>query len=317
MVNKTQTQNAKKVEPAARDSSNRTRKLNKKDTKKQAKRTVANKPKLASGLMLIKGCLQFCSKNARLLVLINLVYIILHVLLVRGLSSPIDVTDLRDTIEEAADNPSKTATTLSVFSVLVSRGTSGSDVLLQLILFILISLVMIWTLRQLFGNKIVTLKQAYYNSTSQLVPFLLTAGWVFLHLIPLAIGTVLLQYATYGGSVPGLELLIIIVAFFVLAGWSLYLVSASLFALYIVTLPDMTPLAALRSAKRLVRYRRIKILLRLAVLPVFLLVVYAAVLLPSILYLPALAEPLSYVLSIASAAFTHIYIYHLYRELLK
>ncbi len=44
--------------------------------------------------------------------------------------------------------------------------------------------------------------------------------------------------------------------FFLLAMLTLIYVKSSLFALYIVTLPDMTPMKALRSARELARYRR-------------------------------------------------------------
>ena len=317
MANKTKNQPIKKAQSITTDTPNRTRKLNRKDAKKQAKKTVATKPRLAGGFMLIKKCLQFCSKNARLLVLINLVYLTFHVFLVRGLGGPMDITEIRANLEEVFDSPSQTVTAVSIFGYLLTNGTSGSDAMLQLIMFILISLVLIWTMRQLFSGALVSLKQAYYNSTGQLVPFLITAAWVVVQLLPVTIGTVLLQFAVYGGLTSNLELFGIVLAFLLLLGWSVYLVTASLFALYIVTLPEMTPLAALRSAKQLVRYRRLKIQSRLVVLPIALLTVYAVVVLPLILYVPFLAEPVFYVLSIVSVAFSHIYIYHLYRELLK
>ena len=56
-----------------------------------------------------------------------------------------------------------------------------------------------------------------------------------------------------------------------------------MFALYIVTLPDMTPMKALRSARELVRYRRWTVLRKVLFLPLMLLVVAAIIMVPIII----------------------------------
>jgi hypothetical protein len=94
------------------------------------------------------------------------------------------------------------------------------------------------------------------------------------------------------------------------------MVSSSVFALYIVTLPDVTPMQALRSARELVRHRRWSIARKVLFLPVSLLVIAAAIMIPVILLLTPASEWAFFVLSMFSLAVIHSYMYGLYRELL-
>ena len=94
------------------------------------------------------------------------------------------------------------------------------------------------------------------------------------------------------------------------------MISSSIFALYIVTLPDMTPLKALRSARQLVRHRRWTVLRKILFLPILLIVVAAIVMLPIIIWTPPLAQWIFFVLTMFAIAAVHAYAYALYRELL-
>jgi hypothetical protein len=106
------------------------------------------------------------------------------------------------------------------------------------------------------------------------------------------------------------------ITFILLAAWSIYMVSASIFALYIVTLPDMLPRQALRSARELVRYRRWQIIRKVFFLPVFVILAIGVIIVPLILYAPPIVPIVFYILSMLSILFAHTYLYSLYRELL-
>lgn len=169
-------------------------------------------------------------------------------------------------------------------------------------------------LRQLLANKSITVKQSYYNSTAQLVPFLLVIGMMILHLIPLAIGSSLAG-AVFANST-GLIVILASIIFALLAAWSLYLLTSSVFALYIVTLPDMQPFQALRSAKNLARFRRWSIMRRMLFLPILVLVAMCLIVVPLIMFATVLVAPVFYALSMLSLLFIHTYLYSLYRGLL-
>jgi len=104
--------------------------------------------------------------------------------------------------------------------------------------------------------------------------------------------------------------------FFMLALLSLYMLSSSLFALYIVTLPDMTPMKALRSARELVRNRRWIVLRKIIFLPLALLVLGGLVVIPVILIWAPAAQWIFFIGTMVALAITHSYMYSLYRELL-
>jgi len=123
---------------------------------------------------------------------------------------------------------------------------------------------------------------------------------------------------TSGGILSNIvELLIFGILFISLILFSLYLVSNSIIALYIVTLSNMTPLASLRSAKQLIKGRRPKVVISLLILPLLLVALAAAVLLPLILFIPAIASWVYIIMLIFALPLVHSYLYSLYRELIK
>jgi hypothetical protein len=97
---------------------------------------------------------------------------------------------------------------------------------------------------------------------------------------------------------------------------TMYMITSSVFALYIVTLPNVRPMQALRSARDLVRYRRWVVMRKVLFLPVALLVASALLVVPIIIVSPALAEWVFFGLSMTGLAVAHSYFYHLYRELI-
>jgi hypothetical protein len=138
-----------------------------------------------------------------------------------------------------------------------------------------------------------------------------------IQLLPLLAGNWLYATVIGGGiAVTGLEKLIWILLVILLILLSLYMVSSSVFALYISTLPDMTPLSALRSAREIVRYRRWVVMRKVLFLPVCLLIIGALIMVPLIIFVTPLAEWVYFGLSMLSLAVIHSYMYSLYRELL-
>ena len=97
---------------------------------------------------------------------------------------------------------------------------------------------------------------------------------------------------------------------------SLYMLTASRFAIYIVCLPDMTPMVALKSSLELVRYRRWTVMRKILFLPVFLFVAAGIVIIPLIFIAPVVAGVTFLFTSMFGLPIIHSYMYRLYRELL-
>jgi hypothetical protein len=251
-----------------------------------------------------------------------LTYGVLNILLVRGFSSGANVSSLKHQLSQAASgNVGQLAVGFSVFvSLLASSGNSSSATAgaYQIFLGLVISLATIWVLRQVMAGERVRLRDAFYKGMYPLIPFIFVLLVVLLQTVPFLIGGGLYNLVvTNGIAVYTSEKLLWGLLFFVLTVISVYMLCSSLFALYIVTLPDMTPMKALRSARQLVRYRRPSVFRKLLFLPVALLVIAAAIMVPIIVFAAPIAPWVLFVLAMIGLIILHAYMYTLYRELLR
>lgn len=253
---------------------------------------------------------------------ITLVYGLLNVILAQGLSGGTDISTLKHTLNQIfTGHFGGLASGLSIFVVLVgSAGNNSSPTAgaYQLFLALIASLAIIWALRQVLAGSRIRILDSYYRGMYPLIPFILVLLVIGLQLIPLLIGSTLYSLViTNGIAVYFVEKLIWAILFAVLALLSLYMISSSVFALYIVTLPDMTPTKALRSARELVRYRRWTVLRKILCLPLILLIIAAVIMLPIIVWLTPAAQWAFFLLTMFSLTGIHAYMYTLYRELLN
>jgi hypothetical protein len=283
---------------------------------------LASNKQLPSILKIARSAAEIVWDNRRLFIGIIIVYALLNLILVQGLSNSTDIGSLKSELSKAFKGDfGSVLSGLSIFVVLVGsagNGTSQTAGIYQIILGLIMSLAIIWALRQIIqGNKL-GVRDAFYKGLYPLVPFILVLLFIGLELLPLLLGSLLLSVVTTNGIIIGtFEELVLIVIFLALALLSLYLISSSIFGLYIVTLPDMTPMKALRSARELVGKRRWIVLRKILGLPFLLLIVSVVIMLPIILWLSVLAQWLFFLLTMVALLAVHAYLYTLYRELLN
>jgi hypothetical protein len=161
------------------------------------------------------------------------------------------------------------------------------------------------------------MKQAYYRGMYPLVPFILVFFVIALQTLPATIGNFLFRTVLDSGiAINALEQGIWLLLFLSLLLLSFYLISSSLVALYIVTLPDMTPRIALKKAKELVEFRRFSLLRKIFGLVVFLLVIFVGTVFPLIFVSATTAQIVFFLLTILTVPFATAYLFVLYRELL-
>jgi hypothetical protein len=285
------------------------------------KRIKRTKAQLPAARLLLRTSLKHLWKFRKPFGGIVLVYLVLTVLLVKGLSSSNDIPEVKRLLEEALTGVGgRLATGFTIFGYLLGNSsgvTSEVAGTYQSMLHVLVSLALIWALRQTHAGNTVGVREAFYRGMYPLVPFLAVLLVIGLQFIPLAIASWLFDVTIVSGlAVTPPEQVLWSVLCFLLAVLSIYLVSSSVFALYVSTLPDMTPMKALRSTRELVRYRRWEILRKVIFLPIVMLIIGAVILIPIILFLTPLAESVFFVLSMTALAVGHSYIYSLYRELL-
>lgn len=304
----------KEVKRALKHPSYKTLRLHKRITHPQGK--------LLGSVQLTKKTAQMLWQNKKLIGGITLIYTLLSILLVRGLASTQNLSELKGTFNDVFQGQAGNFSVgLVLFTSLIgSAGTTASaqGSVYQTLLLIIVGLATIWALRQRAAGKQVTVKDSFYKGLYPLVPFSLVLLVIGFQFIPLAIGNWLYSTVISNGiAVSGMEKTLWVLIFFLLALLSLYMICSSLFALFIVTLPDMTPMRALRSARQLVLHRRWMVLRKVLFLPLILLIASIVIMLPILIFATAIAEWTFFFLSMAGWVICLTYMYTLYRELLN
>lgn len=287
---------------------------------KDEKPAVERRSKLTPAYRLFMQSLRLLMEHWRFLGGILLVYAVLDIIFVGGASAA-SLQSTKSSLTNAAQGHlSKLSTGISLFTFLISTSSSASGAAAgayQTVWLLLVSIVFIWALRQVYAGHTARVRDAFYLGTYPIVQFILVLLVIGLQLLPLVIGGALYAMLVGGHIVLGfVEQAVVLLGFLLLTGWSLYMVCSSIFALYIVTLPDMTPMKALRSAKDLVRFRRGIVFAKLLFLPVVLFIITAAIVVPFALFITSLATFVFFMLAVVGVGVVHSYLYALYRELL-
>jgi hypothetical protein len=277
--------------------------------------------KLPSGFTLMVRTFRQLTTNWQLLGGILLVYTLIDIVLVGGSNTNTNLPAAKSSLGGLLHgHVNNLATGFTLFSFLASSGNTSNNNsagAYESMLLLVISVVFIWALRHVYANKKVRIRDAFYVGTFPMVPFILVLLVMGIQLIPFAIGGSIYTTLVNGGYVIGApQHLIAVLIFVLLAAWSLYMLCASIIALYIVTLPDMTPLKALRSARQLVRFRRWIVLRKLLFLVVAIAVGGTIVLIPIALFVTPAAMFFFLLLTALMVGVVHSYIYGLYREML-
>lgn len=242
-------------------------------------------------------------------------YLLLNLLFVQSLANGQNIGALQNSLSHGYFDA-----IMGDFSKLIANSGASSTPAggaYGLFLTTILSLAVIWTVRQLLAGRVPRVRDAYYRGMFPLVPFVLVLALIGLQLLPLVIGATLYNIAVTNGIVVNLfQQTVAGLLALALALLSFYWLASSTMALYIVTLADMTPRRALKSAKDLVRGKRWTIVLRILFLPLALLLAAAIVLIPTVLVAPVLANILLFVLGGVALVIVHAYLFSLYRGLL-
>jgi len=277
--------------------------------------------KLPKARHIFKSAILQLWSNKKLFGGIVLIYGVLNIALVRGLSGSSDLGTLKQTIESLVGGVGgKAVSAFGGFAYLLATSGSGSmsnSGPYQYLLLILCSLAFLWALRQVSAKNKPRIRDSFYLGMYPLIPFLLVFLILCVQLVPLAAGGAIYATALSGSlALNGWEKILFFLGFMGLAYWSLRMLTSSVFALYIATLPGMTPFRAVRSASKLVYGRRLLIWRKLIFLPLALLLLAVLIEVPLILFITPLAAWVFFVVGMIALPVTHGYLYNLYREML-
>lgn len=167
----------------------------------------------------------------------------------------------------------------------LSSGLSDVQGVYAVIIILLSWLTGIWLLRNVLAGHKVKFRDGLYSSGSPIISTFLVVLLFIVQLLPAALALVAYSAASTSGL---LESGVAAMLFWVVAGLlivlSLYWITSTFFALIIITLPGMYPMEAIRTASDLVVGRRFRILLRLLWMVLIMVVVWAIVMIPLILF---------------------------------
>ena len=271
--------------------------------------------KMLSIIGLFKASISFVMVNRRILSLILIIYALLSLLFVGGISSSSNLQTVK--LQHQSSGFLGQGTVLFNTLITASSTVNSSSGLFQTFFVLIISLALIYCLRQIYAKKEVTVSDAFYKGMYPLVPAILVLLVIFIQLIPFFAGTFGIAYFFRGNiGLNMFEKIIIAIPCVALIWWTFYMLCSSIMAIYIVTLPDMKPIAALKSAKEIVSKKRLKIFARIIALPVTLILLTFIIIFPIGLFITPIATYVYFLLGLMYLIITHIYFYELYRELI-
>ena len=187
----------------------------------------------------------------------------------------------------------------------------------------------VWALRNVMAGRNVKVRDAVYSSGSPVVPTILVSFMIVIQVLPMSLALIIHNAAIVSGFISGVESMLAWVVILLLGVLSLYWITSTVIALVVVTLPGMYPWRALHTAGDLVVGRRLRILLRLLWMALVIVIMWAIILIPIILFddwikhvwsaiswLPIV--PLSILaMSSITIVFAAAYVYMLYRKVVE
>lgn len=189
-------------------------------------------------------------------------------------------------------------------------------------------LITIWLLRNTLAGHKPRLRDGLYNSGSPILSTILVGLVIMVQLLPAAIALIVYSAASTSGILEGgFAAMLVWIGVALLGLISLYWITSSFIAMVIVTLPGMYPMHAIRAAGDLVLGRRVRVLLRLFWLAFIVVLTWAVIVIPIILFdswfkgmVPAIGwmplVPLVIILmSSLTLVFAASYVYLLYRRI--
>jgi len=298
----------------------RVRKLPKYRSFRLSKKRFRQSTPVPGTLAILKQTFKLVIRNKKLFAGMTVIYIVLAFIFIYGFGESFNISETKQKIQDVLGTDQSLTTGVALFTYLVGSSGSGTGegvAAYQFFLTIIISLATIWAARQLQAGETPRVRDTFYKGMYPLIPFIFVLLVIGLQLIPLLIGNLVYTTVVQNGlAVTAVEGLLWLLFFVLMALLSLYMLISSVFALYIVTLPNMTPLKSLRSARELVLHRRFSVSLRIVAMPLVFIVFGAIIFIPLLIFVTSLAQILFLLLTSLSLIVFHIYMYTLYRSLL-
>lgn len=260
-------------------------------------------------------------RHKRIFVSMFILTIVLNVVFVKGFSAVLDLPVLKDELQQTAklNNLQLSSTLVGIVAGSGSSGSTEQASVYQSLFMFSFCLAYIWLFRSITDSptKKLNLRLIFYNCMTPIVQFLALIIIAGVQLIPLIAGlSVFTTVQVNGLAVTAVETTAWGILALAATLLSFYLIVPTTLALFIVTVPDMTPMRAYKKAKQIVKGGRLKILQRIVTLIFLLILLVGAMLMLIVVTIPVLAEWLMVVLSALAMPIIIGAGFRLYRSLL-
>jgi hypothetical protein len=263
--------------------------------------------------------LKLFGRHWKFFTVFTIVYAVLSFILVHNFSA--DIASVKSNLSSLLGH-NTVAASVGTYALLLTTSTSGTSTATaayQYILFVIASLAVIWALRQFLSDKPKQpgVKDSFYEGMYPLVQFVMVLIVLTLELIPMVAAAGLYGLVVANGvAVTAAEQWLWVGIFISGTIVTLWMLTRTIFALYIVTLPGAKPIRALKDSVRITKAHQFSVACKLLLLLVFMLVAGGVLLVPVIAFAAPLAGFLLFLFSMLALPFTHTYAYGMYRELL-
>lgn len=278
---------------------------------------VQAKP-LPSSWQLIKESLQFFKHHASVFLWIIMIHTFFYFVLVYG-SASINVRELQDTLQTLLGTQANSIeSTTAVFgSVITAQTQREGAAIYNFLLFLIMSLATIWSIRRIVAGKTFLIRDAFYSGMRPAIPFIIILMVMFVQLIPFMVTSYVYTVGRGSGIfVSGVEDMLFFLLALTAGLLSFYWLTTSILSLYAVTLPNMYPLRTLRLTKKVTQFRRFLVFRRLIALPFIIALVFMFITLLAIRFLPQTSLWVVQLFPIFILPLIHIYLFKLYKSLL-
>ncbi len=270
--------------------------------------------------ILFKDTFALMGKNIKTLGGITLIYVISYVILVQG-TAALDIAEFKEYVTEVLNQPGEGLTrSIVLVTAVMSAGTTtagDAGAVYGYFLLLITGLAYVWALRNIYARKEFKIKDAYYRGMYPLIMVVLLSFVVMLQMIPAGLGNYIFSAANSNGLIStSLEMGLLITLWGLLILLSGYLFTTTMIAIYIVMLPNMTPMRALAAAKKLVMHRRWVVLRKILALFAVIFVFVILVVLLAVGIVPNRATTIMTMTTFLVLPIFHTYMYTLYRSLI-
>ncbi len=303
--------------------SDSTKKLRKQPTSKKLKKTIASgalNTKLPSISAIARKAVRLLLANRGAVSWFVVVYGVLSLVFVSGVAAPLNFATTREQLAGATESASALTTNITLLGNVMQssfRATGEVSSMYQTLFLLASILAFIWLFRQQQAGQRPTIKEAFYKGMYPIVPFIAIIFLLGVYSVPSVLGgTIYASVAEGGLAVSTIEQFLWLGLYLGSIVLSFYLVATGYVALFVVTLPDVTPTVAVRESKKLVENRRFAVMGRVLALMLIIGLVYVMTILPAIYVSALFAQVLYMILTILVIPFAVAYLFVLYRELL-